>query len=197
MQIVHTVTDLQQRLRADRAQGAKTGFVPTMGALHEGHLSLLRKAREENDKVVCSIFVNPTQFNDPKDLEKYPRMPEADLRLLDSVSCDYVFMPPAEEIYPEGYRLLDLDFGNLETVMEGEYRPGHFKGMATVVKRLFDITEPDHAYFGEKDFQQLAIIRRMVDMLQIPLTIIPHPIVREADGLAMSSRNARLTPEER
>ena len=197
MQIVHTVSELQQRLRAERAQGARIGFVPTMGALHEGHLSLLRKAREENDKVVCSIFVNPTQFNDPKDLEKYPRMPEADLRLLDSVSCDYVFMPPAEEIYPHGHQLISLDFGTLETVMEGEYRPGHFKGMATVVKRLFDITEPDHAYFGEKDFQQLAIIRNMVQRLQLPVTIHGCATLRETDGLAMSSRNLLLTEAQR
>lgn len=196
-QIFHTVHDLKAALAADRAAGKTIGFVPTMGALHEGHLSLLRKARAENDKVVCSIFVNPTQFNDPKDLEKYPRMPEADLRLLETVSCDYAFLPPADEIYPQGYGLIDLDFGLLETVMEGAFRPGHFKGMATVVKRLFDITEPHNAYFGEKDYQQLAIIRNMVKRLDMPVIIHSCATLREEDGLAMSSRNMLLTEPQR
>ncbi len=196
-QIFHTVQKLQAVLSNDRDSGKSIGFVPTMGALHEGHLSLLRKAREENDTVVCSIFVNPTQFNDPKDLEKYPRMPEADLRLLESVSCDYAFLPSADEIYPQGYQLLELDFGTLENVMEGAYRPGHFKGMATVVKRLFEITLPHNAYFGEKDYQQLAIIRNMVSRLNIPVIIHGCPTLREHDGLAMSSRNMLLTDAQR
>lgn len=195
--VIHTVTALQHTLYADKAAGKTIGFVPTMGALHEGHLSLLRRAKEENDKVVCSIFVNPTQFNDPKDLAQYPRMPEADLQLLESVHCDYAFLPSTEEIYPNGYHLLDLDFGQLETVMEGQFRPGHFKGMATVVKRLFDITTPDQAYFGEKDFQQLAIIRNMAERLNIPVHIHGCATLREHDGLAMSSRNLLLTPAQR
>lgn len=168
-----------------------------MGALHEGHLSLLRRAKEENDKVVCSIFVNPTQFNDPKDLAQYPRMPEADLQLLESVHCDYAFLPSTEEIYPKGYHLLDLDFGHLETVMEGQFRPGHFKGMATVVKRLFDITTPDQAYFGEKHFQQLAIIRNMAVRLNLPVKIHGCATLREHDGVAMSSRNLLLSKAQR
>lgn len=180
-----------------RNAGKRIGFVPTMGALHEGHLSLLRRARAENDVVVCSIFVNPTQFNDPKDLEKYPRMPEEDLRLLESVSCDYAFLPPVEEVYPEGFQLLDIHFGTLETVMEGAWRPGHFRGMATVVKRLFDIVKPTRAYFGEKDFQQLAIVRDMVKQLHIPVEISGCATLREADGLAMSSRNMLLTDAQR
>ena len=168
-----------------------------MGALHEGHLSLLKQARKENDCVVCSIFVNPTQFNDANDLAAYPRMPEEDLRLLDSVSCDIAFLPEVTDIYPSGPDLLDIHFGTLETGMEGTFRPGHFTGMATVVKRLFDIVEPHRAYFGEKDFQQLAIVRNMVKRLEIPLEIIGCSTLREPDGLAMSSRNLLLSPETR
>lgn len=168
-----------------------------MGALHEGHLSLLRKAKEENDMVVCSIFVNPTQFNDPKDLERYPRMVDSDIRLLESVSCDYVFIPSVQEVYPMGFQLLDLHFGRLEQVMEGAFRPGHFRGMATVVKRLFDIVLPDRAYFGEKDFQQLAIVKDMVRQLHMPIQVTGCPTLREADGLAMSSRNLLLTDAQR
>lgn len=168
-----------------------------MGALHEGHLSLLRQAKAENDKVVCSIFVNPTQFNNPSDLESYPRMPDEDLRLLDTVSCDYAFLPGVAEIYPHGQQLLDLAFGPLEEVMEGQFRPGHFKGMATVVHRLFEIVQPDRAYFGEKDFQQLAIVKNMVMRLQLPVEIIGCTTLREADGLAMSSRNLLLSLQQR
>lgn len=192
-----TVSSLQEQLNADRAEGLRIGFVPTMGALHTGHLSLLKRAREENDKIVCSIFVNPSQFNDPKDLEQYPRMPEQDLRLLENVSCDYAFLPSVKEVYPQGIQLLDLDFGILEEVMEGAFRPGHFKGMATVVHRLFEIVRPENAYFGEKDFQQLAIVRNMVQRLQLPVNITGCATLREADGLAMSSRNLLLTKEQR
>lgn len=168
-----------------------------MGALHEGHLSLLRQARKENDRVVCSIFVNPTQFNDPKDLAAYPRMTEDDLRLLDTVGCDIAFLPGVNDIYPSGPDLLDIHFGTLESGMEGAYRPGHFTGMATVVKRLFDIVEPHTAYFGEKDFQQLAIVRNMVKRLEIPVRIVGCATLREPDGLAMSSRNLLLSPDTR
>jgi pantoate--beta-alanine ligase len=192
-----TVDSLREQLHEDKSSGKSIGFVPTMGALHEGHLSLLHRAKAENDKVVCSIFVNPTQFNDAKDLEKYPRMPEQDIQLLDSVHCDYVFLPSVKEIYPAGPTLLDLEFGTLESVMEGAYRPGHFKGMATVVHRLFEIVQPDRAYFGEKDFQQLAIVRKMTAMLRLPVNVIGCETLREADGLAMSSRNMLLSPEQR
>lgn len=168
-----------------------------MGALHEGHLSLLRRAKQDNDRVVCSIFVNPTQFNDPGDLEKYPRMPEQDLQLLDSVGCDYAFLPSVSEVYPEGFRLLEIHFGTLERVMEGAHRPGHFRGMATVVKRLFEIAEPDTAYFGEKDFQQLAIVKKMVQEFRIPVHVIGCETLRESDGLAMSSRNLLLSAAQR
>lgn len=195
--ILSTVRETDEQLKQYREAGKQTGFVPTMGALHEGHLSLLRKAKEENDVVVCSIFVNPTQFNDPKDLEKYPRMVDADIRLLESVSCDYAFVPAVQEVYPVGSQLLDLSFGRLEQVMEGAFRPGHFKGMATVVKRLFDIVQPTRAYFGEKDFQQLAIVREMVRQLRMSIQITGCPTLREADGLAMSSRNMLLTDAQR
>ncbi|MBP6512897.1 MAG: pantoate--beta-alanine ligase, partial [Bacteroidia bacterium] len=143
-----TVIDLQAALNKDRIDGKKIGFVPTMGALHAGHLSLIARAAEENDVVVCSIFVNPTQFNNASDLEKYPRMPDADIHLLKQAGCDYAFLPSVDEIYPNGKQLLDIDFGALEKVMEGEFRPGHFKGMATVVNRLFEIVNPEKAYFG-------------------------------------------------
>ena len=194
--LTHTIPETRKAIEAQISEGKTIGFVPTMGALHEGHLQLIRRAASENDFVAVSIFVNPIQFNNPEDLAKYPRTLEADLQKLADTGCSLVFAPSAEEMYPEPDTTV-FDFGELDKVMEGKFRPGHFNGVAIVVKRLFEIVTPDRAYFGEKDFQQLAIIRRMVDMLQIPVTIIPHPIVREADGLAMSSRNARLTPDER
>lgn len=172
------------------------GFVPTMGALHEGHLELMRRAKKENDLLVVSIFVNPIQFNNPEDLLKYPRDVEADKKLLESVDCDILFLPEVEEMYPEKV-VKKYNFGKLETVMEGASRPGHFNGVGVVVSKLFDICIPHKAYFGEKDFQQLAIIKKLVAMESIPVEIVPCPIVREEDGLAMSSRNARLTTEER
>lgn len=196
-QIFRSVEDLQKFLDEKRKAGIRIGFVPTMGALHEGHLSLVRRAKEESDCVVCSIFVNPAQFNDAKDFEAYPIMQEADLQQLASVGCDIAFIPPVAEIYPDGPQLLNLDFGSLETGMEGEFRPGHFNGMATVVKRLFDIVQPDAAYFGEKDFQQLAIVRQMVKSLHLKVRIVGCPTLRESDGLAMSSRNLLLNPEQR
>ena len=196
-QIFHSVSSLQDVLNADRSAGKRIGFVPTMGALHEGHLSLIRRAAAENDMVVCSIFVNPTQFNNPEDLKKYPRMPDADISFLKTAGCDYAFLPTTEEIYPNGLQLLDIHFGDLETVMEGEFRPGHFRGMATVVNRLFEITNPDNAYFGNKDFQQLAIVRNMVKQLGISINVIGCETLREKDGLAMSSRNLLLTPAQR
>ncbi len=172
------------------------GFVPTMGALHEGHLELVRRAARENDTVIVSIFVNPNQFNDKSDLDRYPRNLEADLALLEPAGCHYVFAPSVEEIYPEPDTRI-FDFGGLDHVMEGKFRPGHFNGVAQVVSRLFDIVQPDKAYFGLKDFQQLAIISHMVRMLHLDVEIVPCPIVREASGLAMSSRNELLSADER
>ena len=167
-----------------------------MGALHEGHLSLVDRCRKECDTVVVSVFVNPTQFNDPNDLKNYPRTAEADIALLEKAGADFAFMPSVEEIYPEKDTRI-FDFGQLDKVMEGPSRPGHFNGVAQVVSRLFDIVGCDTAYFGEKDFQQIAIIREMVRQLNYPIRIVACPIVRESDGLAMSSRNLLLTPEHR
>ncbi|MBK8921975.1 MAG: pantoate--beta-alanine ligase [Saprospirales bacterium] len=198
MLIFKKVADLQRWLGAERRAGKRAGFVPTMGALHHGHLSLVHAAKAECERVVASIFVNPTQFNDPKDLEKYPRMPGQDIALLTSAYCDALFMPPVEEVYPPGRNLtLHLDFGRLEQVMEGRFRPGHFSGMATVVHRLLDIVQPDRLYMGQKDFQQLCIVRDMLRQLQSPVGLVMCPTMREADGLAMSSRNLRLSPAMR
>lgn len=191
-----TIKELESALSLERIYGRRIGFVPTMGALHHGHISLIERCVSENDCCVASIFVNPTQFNDPKDLETYPRTPEADAAMLDKGGCSYLFEPSVEEMYPTPDTRL-FDFGALGTVMEGAHRPGHFNGVAQVVSRLFDIVKPDTAYFGEKDFQQLAIIRELVRQQGYPITIVPCPIVREADGLAMSSRNKRLNTEER
>lgn len=194
--LTHTISETQTAIQHQISEGKTIGFVPTMGALHEGHITLIRRAALENDFVVVSIFVNPIQFNNPEDLAKYPRNLTADIKQLEETGCNLVFAPTADEMYPEP-DLTEFDFGQLDKVMEGKFRPGHFNGVAIVVKRLFEIVTPTKAYFGEKDFQQLAIIKRMVSILQIPIEIVPCPIVREADGLAMSSRNARLTPEER
>ena len=196
MKTVNTVADLQQLVTEAKAQGKKVGFVPTMGALHEGHLFLVRKCKDENEVCVVSIFVNPTQFNNPEDLEKYPRTPENDCRLLESAGCDLVFMPEVSEMYPQP-DTREFHFGPIGEVMEGKMRPGHFNGVAQVVSKLFDMVTPDQAYFGEKDFQQVAIIREMVRQLQSPVKIIQVPIVREESGLALSSRNMRLTDEQR
>lgn len=198
MFIFKKVADLQSWLNAQRAKGQKVGFAPTMGALHDGHLELIRLAKRDGCLAVASIFVNPTQFNDPKDLEKYPRTPEKDAALLISADCDALFMPPVEEVYPPGLDVtIDLDFRQLDKVMEGEFRPGHFKGMATVVHRLLDIVQPQRLYMGQKDFQQLSIVRDMIRQLSLPVELVMCPTVRESDGLAMSSRNMRLTPDMR
>ena len=196
MEIVHTVRDLQASLSALRAQGKTVGLVPTMGALHAGHASLVKRSVAENDATVVSVFVNPTQFNDKTDLEKYPRTLEADCRLLDECGATIAFAPSVEEVYPEP-DTRRFSYAPLDTVMEGKYRPGHFNGVCQVVSKLFDMVKPDRAYFGEKDFQQLAIIREMVRQMHFPLQIVGCPIVREADGLALSSRNKRLSPEQR
>ena len=179
-----------------RNEGKTIGLVPTMGALHEGHLSLVNRCRKENDVVVVSVFVNPTQFNNKEDLRTYPRTEEADRALLESAGCDIAFMPTVEEIYPEpDTRVFAL--GRVAEVMEGAMRPGHFNGVAQIVSKLFMFVEPDRAYFGEKDFQQIAVIRSMVKSEGFKLEIVPCPIVREADGLAKSSRNTLLTEAER
>ena len=196
MKLVHTIQGLRVELDVLRKAGKKIGFGPTMGALHEGHASLVRRAVEENDIVVVSDFVNPTQFNDKNDLLKYPRTLEADCELLEKEGTAYVFAPSVEEIYPEP-DTRQFSYAPLDTVMEGKFRPGHFNGVCQVVSKLFMMVEPDVAYFGEKDFQQLAIIREMVKQMNFPLQIVGCPIVREADGLALSSRNARLSEEQR
>jgi len=196
MKIVHTIAELKAHLDDYKAAGQEIGLVPTMGALHEGHIKLVERCVHENSVCVVSIFVNPTQFNDPNDLKTYPRTPEHDTELLHKAGCKYVFMPSAEEMYPEP-DVRTFEFGPLETVMEGRFRPGHFNGVAQIVSKLFDAVMPDSAYFGEKDFQQLAIIRKMTRDLNYPIKIVPCPIVREKDGLAMSSRNRRLSSDER
>ncbi|SHF97964.1 pantoate--beta-alanine ligase [Dysgonomonas macrotermitis] len=196
MIILETVSDLQKATLSLKKEGKSIGFVPTMGALHEGHVSLVVKSTEQNDITVVSVFVNPTQFNNPSDLEKYPRTLTEDTALLEKVGADIVFVPTAKEIYPEP-DTRQFDFGQLDKVMEGKYRPGHFNGVAQVVSRLFDIVKPDRAYFGEKDFQQLAIIREMVKQYSIPVEIIPMPIIREESGLAKSSRNQRLSEKDK
>lgn len=196
MNIYYTISETQGFVNECRQKKIKIGFVPTMGALHLGHLSLIERAKAENDIVIASIFVNPIQFNNIEDLKKYPRTLEKDASLLQSIGCDAIFAPSEAEMYPEPDTSV-YDFGMLDKVMEGKFRPGHFNGVAVVVKRLFDIVKPDNAYFGEKDYQQLQIIKAMVVQKNLAVNIIPCPIVREADGLAMSSRNIRLSPEER
>ena len=196
MIVINKVNELEKAVEAFRIEGKSIGLVPTMGALHEGHLSLVNRCRRENDVVVVSVFVNPTQFNNKEDLRTYPRTEEADKALLAEAGCDIVFMPTVEEVYPEpDTRVFDL--GPVAEVMEGAMRPGHFNGVAQIVSKLFMMVKPDRAYFGEKDFQQIAVIRQMVKNEGFNLQIVPCPIVREADGLAKSSRNVRLSAEAR
>lgn len=196
MEVYHSIQDTRQWLAGERSMGKSIGFVPTMGALHQGHLNLISRSCRENELTGCSIFVNPIQFNNQEDLAKYPHTLENDLQLLGKTGCHLVFAPSVEAMYPEPVTK-KYDFGALERVMEGEHRPGHFNGVAVVVKKLFEIFQPDRAYFGEKDFQQLRIIQSLVKMENIPVEIVPCPTVREADGLAMSSRNRRLSADER
>jgi len=196
MIVYRTKNDLSSHLLSYRNEGKTVGLVPTMGALHQGHMSLLEKATADNDVVVVSIFVNPTQFNNLSDLNHYPRTLDQDLELLRQMETDLVFVPSVREMYPQEEKQI-FDLGNLDKVMEGEHRPGHFNGVAQIVSKLFLLTRPDRAYFGQKDFQQLVVIRRLVEILGLDITIVPCPIIREKDGLAMSSRNIRLTKEER
>jgi len=196
VEIVRTITGLRRRLRTHRLRGGTVGFVPTLGYLHEGHLTLMRRARRECDVVVASIYVNPIQFRPGEDFEAYPRDLERDARLAATVPVDYIFAPSDAEMYPTAQEAF-VDVPSLTGLLEGAVRPGHFRGIATVVTKLFNIVGPDRAYFGEKDYQQLTVIRRLVDHLNLPLKVVGVPTVREADGLACSSRNVYLTPEER
>lgn len=196
MKTFQKIADLKKAIEEQKLSGKSIGFVPTMGALHAGHISLVEQAKDQNDVVVVSIFVNPIQFNNPDDLKKYPRTIEADSKMLKEAGCNFILYPSVEEMYPET-PTEKYDFGALENVMEGAFRPGHFNGVAVVVKRLFDIVTPQKAYFGKKDFQQLAIIRKLVEIEELPLQIIAGETIREKDGLAMSSRNMRLSEEER
>jgi len=199
MKIIRSKQELQAEIESLKSAGKSIGFVPTMGALHDGHKALVARSVFENDCSVVSIFVNPTQFNNATDLEKYPRNIEKDADMLESVGCDFVFAPISEEIYQsdEIDKRFEFDFGGLDTVMEGRFRPGHFNGVVQIVSKLFQLVQPDKAYFGEKDFQQLAIIHHMVDVMNFDVEIIDCPIVREKSGLALSSRNERLTDEQR
>ncbi len=196
MKIIRTTAELKATISEAKESNKTIGFVPTMGALHEGHISLIDTARKENDIVVASVFVNPIQFNNKEDLAKYPRTEESDCEKLQQAGTDIVFIPTVEEMYPEPVTET-YHFGAIEEVMEGPQRPGHFSGVAVVVKRLFDLSEPTRAYFGEKDFQQVAIIRSLLNQIQYPIELIACPIVRADDGLALSSRNMRLSPEAR
>ncbi len=196
MELIHAIKELREAMQQAVAAGKTVGLVPTMGALHAGHASLVARSVRENDVTVVSVFVNPTQFNDKEDLAKYPRTLEADCALLESLGATVVFAPSVEEIYPVPDTRV-FSFAPLDTVMEGKYRPGHFNGVAQIVSKLFEMVAPDRAYFGEKDFQQLAIIRALVEQQGYAVDIVGCPIVREEDGLALSSRNARLSAEER
>jgi len=199
VRIIETIPELKSQLEHFKLNGNSIGFVPTMGALHQGHRSLVELSVAQNDITIVSIFVNPTQFNNAKDLEKYPRNIETDAILLESVGCDLIFAPSTQEFYSneELSTTFNFDFGGLDKVMEGRFRPGHFNGVVQVVSKLFQLVLPNRAYFGEKDFQQLSIIHRMVKVLDFDIEIIDCPIVREESGLAMSSRNERLLPEQR
>jgi len=196
MEVFHHRREISQHIASLKKAGKSVGFVPTMGALHAGHFSLVQASKQQNDFTVVSIFVNPTQFNNKEDLVRYPRTLDTDLPLIEKEGCDMVFVPGEREMYPEP-DLRVFSFGNLDKVMEGKFRPGHFNGVAQIVTKLFDIVTPDRAYFGQKDFQQLAIIRKLASDCRYPVEIVACPIVREADGLAMSSRNTHLSADER
>ena len=197
MLLAKNIDELEMNLAEWKSLKLSVGFVPTMGALHQGHISLIEQAISENDKVVCSIFVNPTQFNDPKDLENYPNQIENDLVILKKAGCDLVFNPKVTEMYPQGNEVLKFELNGLDALMEGAHRAGHFDGVCTIVSKLFKLIQPKNAYFGQKDFQQLAIIRQLNKNQKFNINIVGCPIIREEDGLAMSSRNALLSIEER
>ena len=196
MKIFTTKAAVGQYLSQIKASAKTIGFVPTLGALHQGHLSLIELAKKHNDVIICSIFVNPSQFNDPKDLEKYPRTIEADIKLLEQINCDILFNPGVNEMYDDNEQW-HLNIGETEHLLEGEFRPGHYQGVTQVVYKLFNIVKPDAAFFGQKDYQQFLIISKMVDMLNMPVELVMCPIKRETDGLAMSSRNIHLSADDR
>lgn len=198
MYLFQRVDGLQSFLQAERASYRSIGFVPTMGALHEGHLSLIKRSQAENQVTVCSIFVNPTQFNQAEDLIKYPRTPEKDIAMLAQVGCEVLFFPAEAQIYPPGLNTqLTVDLAGLDLVLEGAHRPGHFAGVVQVVKRLLDVVQPHRLYLGQKDFQQVSVVRQMMTALKLPIELLMVPTMREPDGLAMSSRNVRLSADER
>lgn len=197
MEILRNRQSLSDYIAAVKKEGKKIGFAPTMGALHDGHMSLYKEARKDNDIVISSVFVNPTQFNNPDDLKKYPRTEENDIAMLEKAGVDAVYIPTVEDIYPAKAESKHYDFGGIENEMEGKFRPGHFDGVGTVVSELFRQVQPDNAYFGEKDYQQLAIIKKLVEIEKLPIKIHGVPIYRAENGLALSSRNARLSEEER
>lgn len=194
---LHTINELQTQLTPHQKKEETIGFVPTMGALHEGHIQLVREAKEKCNCVIVSIFVNPTQFNNPDDLKKYPRQLDKDLTLLEKNDCDYVFLPEESEIYPPHLPKISITLGAIGEVMEGQFRPHHFDGVVNVVARLFELIQPTKAFFGRKDFQQVAVVRKMVDELHLPVEIIDSPIVRSESGLALSSRNQRLSEQDK
>ena len=196
MKIFTTTREVQQYLADLHNNGKSTGFVATMGALHPGHLSLIEQAKQHNDVVICSIFVNPTQFTDPSDLEKYPRPIEKDTQMLADAGCDILFNPPVNEMYA-AHEHWHLELGEIEHLLEGKFRPGHYQGVTQVVYKLFNIIKPNTAYFGQKDFQQVMVISKMVELMNLPVKIVMCPILREDDGLAMSSRNIHLTADDR
>ncbi|WP_149524970.1 pantoate--beta-alanine ligase [Sphingobacterium hotanense] len=197
MKIFRTKNELKEALAGLKAQNKTITLVPTMGALHQGHISLIDYAKPQTDIIVCSIFVNPTQFNDPKDLEKYPRPIEQDIALLEAADCDILILPTVEEMYPANDPAWRIDLGDLDRIWEGEHRPGHFQGVTQVVYKLFSLVEPDQACFGQKDFQQVMVIQKMIEIKELPVKLLICPIVRNENGLALSSRNARLTDEGR
>lgn len=197
MEILDSIKATQNLIVKLKSARKTIGFVPTMGALHQGHISLVQESKKENDFTIVSVFINPTQFNNSEDLDKYPRNQEDDIKILNKYGADAVFFPNIEDIYPNGQKSDHFEFNGLENQMEGQFRPGHFDGVATVVRRFFEIVQPLKAYFGEKDFQQLRIIQQMVQSFYLPIQIVPVPIKREEDGLAMSSRNLRLSKELR
>lgn len=196
MLVIHKIKEIQKIIALEKEKGREIGFVPTMGALHHGHISLIDYSKAQTDVTVCSIFVNPTQFNNPSDLTHYPRTPEEDIVLLKNAGCDILYMPEINDVYPEN-DIRQFDFGYLDTILEGAHRPGHFNGVAQVVSILLEGIKPDKAFFGSKDYQQVMVVKSLVKQLKLPIDIIACPIVRENDGLAMSSRNTRLNPIER
>jgi len=195
MIILRNLSEVNTLIESLKNKSQSTGFAPTMGALHQGHISLIEKSKAENDFTISTVFINPTQFNNQEDLLKYPRTEEADISILENALCDAVYFPTVLDIYPDGESSDSYEFGGIEKQMEGAFRPGHFDGVATVIQRFFEIIQPNRAYFGEKDFQQLRIIQELVSQLNSPVEIVPVPILREGNGLAMSSRNVRLTEE--